>query len=167
MVAITAGSGGTFVSSTAEGRLLEAVTFLQKQEADTSKNPTGRDGVTASFDLEGATFSGTYSLPVAMAIAANGSVALTATPYITGATFAPGSGSPTFVSTAIEAYLLEVLTFLQSKEANSTSNPNGLNNVTGSYNADSGLYQGGFTIPCSFALSASGKLEVTANAYLA
>ena len=167
MVAITPGSSGTFVSSTAEARLLEAVCFLQLQEADTTKNPTGRNGVSGSFDLENKTFSGTYSFPVGMAIASNGSVQLTATPYLSAVTFSPGTGSPTFVSTTPEAYLLEVLTFLQAKEANSTSNPNGLNYVTGSYNADSGLYQGGFSLPCSFALGTGGKLEITASPYLA
>lgn len=165
MVAITPGTSGTFQASTAEGRAIEILTFIQGQESATATNPEGRNYVTASIDLDDQIFSGTFSLPATQAISGDGSLTITATPYLVGAPIVPGGGSPTFKSSLPERYLLEVLMYLQGLERVASRNPQGRNAVLGTYNSDSGVYQGSFVIPVDYAL-VNGIIQVTAKPYL-
>jgi hypothetical protein len=56
--------------------------------------------------------------------------------------------------------------YLQGLEANTTKNPQNLNNITGSYNSDTGLYQGAFTLPVALGLTSQGRAEFAAQEYL-
>lgn len=166
MASIQPGTGGTFKTSTVEGRLIEVVTFLRLQEMDSVKNPDDRNSVIGDFSINSSEFSGSYSLACSQAITAEGGISIVATPYLTGVTFAPGSGSPTFKSTTVEAYLLEVITYIQFLESVTSKNPQGLNQVTGTYNADTGVYSGTFAIPCSVAIGSNGDCNFSAQEYL-
>lgn len=164
MATITPGSGGTFVTETAEGRLIDAVCLLQSYEADSAKNSSGRTAVSGSFSIEDLTFTGAYSLPAEQTISNSGSLTIAATPYLTGATFTPGAGSPTFKSTTIEAYCLEVLQYLQILERNTAKNPQNKNFVSGTFNSDTGVYSGTFSIPVTLEIATVAPGGVTFNA---
>lgn len=166
MAAIQPGTGGTFKTSTCEGRLIETICFLQSLEVIPAKNLTGRNAVNGSFDIEDLTFSGTFSLPITQAILPTGGLSIVAQTYIQDNSFNPGTATPTFVSTTIEAYLLEVLSYMQSLESTPGSNPNNRNFITGQLNTDTNLYVGGFNIPVALALNAAGKAEFSAVEYL-
>lgn len=166
MATIQPGTGGTFKTATAEGRLVESICFLQMQESIAAQNSSGRNGVSGDFSIEDSVFTGTYQLPTEQAILADGSLTLVATPYLQGVTVDPGSGSPTFNSSILERYVLEVLMFVQSLERDAARNPQGANNVTGNYNSDTGLYSGTFSIPVSLSIGSDGRPVFTAQEYL-
>lgn len=166
MATIQTGSGETFKTTIAEGRLIEAACFLKVQELEPTKNPIERNSVLGEFSISSMEFSGTYNLICSQVLTPSGGISIVATPYLTGVSFSPGSGSPTFKSTTPEAYLLEVITYLQSLEATAAKNPNGLNQISGTYNADTGVYSGNFVIPLSIAFDASGSIDFTAREYL-
>lgn len=149
-------------------RTLEALAFLSACERDITLNPTERNAIQASLNLDAATFTGTYAIPCQQTIATTGGLAISAVPYLTGVTFSPGSGERTLVSTTIEAYCLECLQYLQWLERQSTRNPDNRNYVTGTYNDDTGVYSGSFTLPVSFTIegTATSGVKVIATPYL-
>lgn len=166
MVAITPGSEGTFKAATAEGRAIEVLTYFQIQEQDETKNPNGRNAVTGSFNTEDNRFEGNYSFIVDQSLNPDGSISLAATSALVGVAINPGGGDPTFKSTVIERYALEVLMYLQAAERISAKNPQNLNAVTGSYNSDSGVYTGNFSLPITVSITASGNCQIAAVEYL-
>lgn len=146
MATITPGTGGTFQASTAEGQAIEAIVFLKSLENDALKNPTSRAGV--GWTLEnGTTLRGTYNLPATQTLN-NGSLAINATAYIVDHGYLAGSGG-TFNAVTPESALLERLMYLQSLENSGVtgSNPDNRNFVTGSFNSDTQLYAGTFSLP--------------------
>lgn len=151
MVAVTPGTSGTCTGTTAEAQLQQIITFLRACESNPNKNPNGINGINASHNQNTSVFAGSYDIPATMTINGSGNLVLTATPYLSAHNFSVGTGG-TFKSLSPEAYALEVLMFLQQKEADSNSNTNNRNFVTGTYNSDSGKYTGTFSIPCTFAL---------------
>lgn len=145
---------------------MEIISFLTIKQADGVSNPNEATQVYGSHDQNALVFAGTFELNTAQTIGGDGSLTLTATPYLINTGFAPGSAG-TFVSTTPEGYALEVLMYLQAMEQNETANPANRNFITGSYNSDTGLYQGSFSVPCTVALDAStGAIEYTADPYL-
>lgn len=166
MANIAPGLGGTFKTSTAEGRAIEALMFCQLAEKDLANNPNGDDNISGTINLESLFFEGTYRLPVDQVIGTDGTLILTATSYLVGLTINPGSDNPTFKSTTPERYLLEVLMYLQGFERNALKNPQGLNAISGSYNSDLALYQGGFQIPIAIGMGSNGSIEINASPYL-
>jgi hypothetical protein len=166
MATVTPGTGGTIKSTTAEGQLHEIMSFLSINQASIGTNPSEATNVSCSHDQQALLFSGTYQFSVAQTIAANGSLTLAVNPYLVGTAFQEGSGG-TFKSNTPEGYALEVLMYLQNRELNPSFNPNNRNNITGSYNSDTGLYQGSFSIPVILGIDAvSGVVNYGANPYL-
>lgn len=166
MATISPGTGSTFRAITAEGRAIEALIFTQIQEQDEAHNPNGLNYVLGSFDSDDNTFSGTYSLPAVQSISSDGSLKIEATAYLQSVDFTPGTGTPTFKSTVLERYLLEVLMYLQYLERQPEKNLQNRNWITGSFNSDTGLYQGTFNLPVNLALGEGGKVEFSAQEYL-
>lgn len=166
MATIQPGTDGTFKSTTAEGRLIEAACFLRLQEADSTRNPNGLSAVIGDFSINSNEFSGSYSLACTQGLSASGSLSIVAKNYLVGVPFSPGTGTPTFKSTTIEAYLLEIIGYLQFLEADSTKNPNSLNQITGTYNADTEVYSGSFAIPVSIDVGIDGSVKFAAVEYL-
>ncbi len=168
MATISPGSGGTFTSTTAEQRCLEALAFLHRAERDATLNSTTIRAIAGSFSLDTQTFSGTYSIPCQQTISATGGLAIAAVPYLSGVIFNPGTGEKTLNSTAIEAYALEALQYLQWLESQSSRNPQDRNYVSGSFNAENGLYSGTFSLPITFTFDAAagGGINFDAAPYL-
>lgn len=166
MATITPGTGGTIVSTTAEGQAHEILSWISWKQANSSVNPSGVTNVTGTHDQQDLIFTGTYSFSVTQAIDPTGSLKLDAKTYLVGSGFQVGTGG-TFKGNSPEKYCLEVLMFLQALEASSTTNPNNRNFVTGTYNSDTQIYQGSFSIPVILGVStATGVVNYGANPYL-
>lgn len=166
MATITPGSGGTCKSSTAEGQLHEVMTFISRQQAISTANPGGVTNVTASHDQQSLIFTGSYKFGVVQSIDGSGLLSLTASSYLVSTGFTVGSGG-TFKGNTPEKYALEVLMFLQSLELQPAKNPQNRNFISGTFNSDSGLYQGSFSIPVILGVDAvTGVVNYGANPYL-
>lgn len=165
MATITAGAGATFTATKAEAQAIAALNFLNQRENTSEANPNGDDRINASFDVDLLTFAGTYSLPASQVLNSLGQLVIVSTPYLSSGAFTPGTGG-TFKSVTIEAYVLEVLMYLQSLELQPTKNPQNRNYITGTYNSDSKLYAGTFNLPISISIPESGIVSFTAVEYL-
>lgn len=78
----TPGAGGTFKSTSIEAYVLEALMYLQFLEAQPQKNPQARNFVQGSYNADSATYSGTFSLPVSISLAAGGKIEIQANEYL-------------------------------------------------------------------------------------
>lgn len=165
MATITPGTGATIKSSSAEGQAVEILTYLQLQGTNTARNTLGANNIVGTVDLDQQVYSGTFSLPATQTISNSGSLSIVATPYLSGVIFSPGTGG-TFKSETPEAYALEVLMALQGIEQTPGRNPNNANNVTGSYNSDTRIYSGSFSLPVDVSIDESGGVSITADPYL-
>lgn len=165
MASITPGTGATFTVATAEGQAIAALNFLNKRENTAEANPNGEDRIDGSFDTDLMTFAGNFRLPATQSLNSLGQLVISATPYVSSGAFVPGTGG-TFKSETIEGYVLEVLMYLQNLELQSAKNPNNRNYITGSYNSDSRLYSGTFSLPITQEIGADGTVSFAAVEYL-
>lgn len=165
MATVTPGTGGTIKSTTAEGQAIEALIYLQSRETLIDANPQQEDRITGAFDTDLKTFSGNFRIPASQTINTAGNLVIQATPYLNGGLFSPGSDG-TFKSLTIEAYVLEVLMYLQVLELTPAKNPQNRNFVTGTFNADTGQYTGTFNFPVSISLLSDGSVKFQAEEYL-
>ncbi|QSJ17688.1 hypothetical protein JYQ62_02075 [Nostoc sp. UHCC 0702] len=163
MVQVTPGTGGTLVKETAEGQLLEVITYLQKAEANITFNPSKSDYVQGSCNLNNLIFSGSYNIPVIQSLSTTGQIIIVAKEYLTGITFAAGSGG-TFKSNNPAQYLLEIVTFLQAKEATSTS-VDTTDSVAGTFDIDTMTFSGSITLPLEMSIE-SGNTVFSAKEYV-
>lgn len=70
-------------------------------------------------------------------------------------------------STTAEGLALEILMRLQALERTSAKNPDNRNFISGTYNSDTGVFSGSFSLPCDQVLDATtGAVVVTAQEYL-
>lgn len=76
-----------------------------------------------------------------------------------------GSGG-TIKSETAEGQLLEILNFLRLQEKISDKNPQGVNNVEGSFSIVSDGFSGSFDLPISFSLNSSGQPIISVPEYL-
>ena len=76
------------------------------------------------------------------------------------------ASSVTLSSSTIEGQMVELVSRIQIAEADSAKNPNNVNAITGSYNQDTGIFSGTFSIPCDAAVDASGLPSFAAQEYL-
>lgn len=74
--------------------------------------------------------------------------------------------SATLQSTSIENQVVELMAKIQVLEGNTETNPENANRITGSFNQDTGLYSGTFSIPCNVVITASGAPSFVAKEYL-
>lgn len=157
MASITPGTGGTCKSTTAEGQLQEILSFICLKQAQTTYNPGGVTNVTGIHNQQTLTYAGTYRFSVTHAIDGSGQLVLTTEPYLVGTNFTPGTGG-TFKANTPEGYALEVLMYLQNLERNPTLNPQNRNFISGSYNSDTGRYEGSYSVPIQFNIDAGNGL---------
>jgi hypothetical protein len=165
MAAITTATEETLKSTTAEARLLEIFTYLQQAESDKVKNPNLIDYVQGSFNANTLTFTGSFNLPIGQVIDASGNIVISATTYLNDSTFNPGTDG-TFKATNPSQYLIEIVTFLQNRELDTTKNPQGKNLVTGSLSTDENIYSGSVSLPLTMAINIDGSVSFTAQEYL-
>jgi hypothetical protein len=78
----TPGTGGTFLSTSPEAYLLELITSLQINEANTTKNPAQANNVSATYSSDELLFEGSASLPIEISLQPDGSIKLIADEYL-------------------------------------------------------------------------------------
>jgi hypothetical protein len=164
MTVVTPGTNGTLKKATAEGQLLELITFLQLAEANTAKNPNARNFVSGTFNIDSLVFSGSFNFPVITTVLA-GQISVGASEYLNNHGFTAGTGG-TFISDNPAQHLLEIATFLQNREADTLFNPQGLNNISTTIDGDSGIFSGTISLNLEMLLTAEGKTEFSAKEYL-
>lgn len=166
MTTIAVGSNGTLKTSTVEGHLLELLTFLQLKETDTVVNPSGKDYIQGTYNLNNLTFNGNFSIPVIQTINNTGELTLVAKEYLVSSGFSPGDGG-TFKSTNPAQYLIEVLTFIQNREPDPTKNLSGNEIVTASIDTDAMTYSGTVNnLPVNMTINSDGNTVFIAKEYL-
>jgi hypothetical protein len=161
MATITVGSGSTLKSSTAEGQVMELLTFLQKKEKELS----AEDKVQITYNLNSFTFSASFSIPATQAINSSGQLVISASEYMTGLTFVTGSGG-TFKSSTSTQYLIELISYLQLKEQDLTKNTANENRVSGQYDIDDKLFTGTVNLGVTAEIDSVGKILISAVEYL-
>lgn len=164
MALITPGSG-TLKSATAEDQLLELATYIKNLEQQPSKNPSATNKITITHNLTSLQATITFSLPAKPGINNLGQPITTADNYLQNTGFT-NDGSGTFKSDKPENYFLELITYLQIKEADTTKNIDGSNNVTASYDSDENLFSGSVSLPIDVALQSDGSTKIQASEYL-
>ena len=165
MVLITVGAGNTFSEPTAEGHLLQICTYLQIKEKNLSSNPTGKDFFQITYNLNDMVTGISFAIPAEQSISESGQVMTNASDYLQGVTFTPGTGG-TFKSSSLSQYFLEVVTYVQIKENIAASNPQSVNNVSSSYDADDKLFSGSINLPISVTFDNTGHPVISAVEYL-
>ena len=165
MTTITPGTGGTLKSPTAEGQMIEIISYLKKQELNTTVNTTNANNVTGSFTEATQIFTGSFSIPIGTVADSSGVITLQATNYLPTASFSAGTGG-TFTSNNPAQYLLEVATFLQNTENNATKNTQQHNYISFTFDGDTSVYSGTVSLPISMQISSTGGLCFTAVEYL-
>jgi hypothetical protein len=164
MTAIIPGSGGTIQSTNAEQVLLDCITLIKNLEKVPSKNPTNTNGVSCSLGLNTAIANISFNMPAIPALNNSGQQVQTASSYLSNTEFTPGTGG-TFKSSSIEGYLLEIVTYLEIVESNSTKNPNSNNYISSTFDSDNRVVTGVATLPIIFELG-SEFIKIMADEYL-
>ncbi|NEU76946.1 hypothetical protein PI95_031735 [Hassallia byssoidea VB512170] len=166
MTTIILGTGcNPFKTTTAEAHLLEIITYLQDKELDITSNPSNKDFVQVTYNLNSMIAIGNFAIPANQSISGSGNIITTAINYLEGIDFNPGDGG-TFKSLTWSEYFLEVITYLQIKEADPTKNPNSDNNVLSNYDADDKRYTGSITLPIVVTFNDLGLPVIRAKEYL-
>jgi len=165
MVAIIPGSNASFKSSTAEGLLLEVITYMQNKELNIASNSTNQDFVQISYNLNNMTAVGSFSIPTTQSINELGQIVATGKEYLQGITFSPGD-SGTFKSSTLSQYFLEIVAFLQIFEDDPTKNTQSENNVFSNFDADDKKYSGTISLPLTVVIDDLGHPIIMAKEYL-
>jgi hypothetical protein len=165
MTLIAVGSGGSIQSDSAEQQLLDCISLIKNYEKMTTKNPDKVNGVSCSFNLTTSFAAMSFNMAANPIINNDGQQVIQAANYLANTDFLPGSGG-TFKSVTIEGYFLEILTYLEIMEKNTSKNPNNNNYVSTSYDSDTRIMAGNATIPFLFENDATGFLKITADEYL-
>lgn len=149
--------GGTLKSTTMEQAIIELCE--RTQELDTAlPTPTGNVGLVYNADGNLATIG--LNLPVERSIV-SGKLTYTATDWLTGHAFAPGT-SGTLTSDTYPGALLELATDIQVLEVAQDKN-----NLNITIDDDAGIATVIASIPVAYSIDASnGTTVVTADAYL-
>lgn len=161
MATITPGTSSTLIKTTAEGQLLEIISFLQKAESSTTFNPAKADYVQGTCNLNNSTFSGSYNIPITRTRNSTGQLVSEAKQYLTGITFTAGTGG-TFKSNNPAQYLLEIVDFLQEKELTATDTTYGVTDTT---DGDSMTISGSITLPLEMSID-GGNTVFSAKEYV-
>jgi hypothetical protein len=69
-------------------------------------------------------------------------------------------------ATTMEGQLLELVGLMQAKESDAESNPQNANRITGTYNSDTSVFSGTFTLSVTQTIDSNGKIVLTASTYL-
>lgn len=165
MTPITPGTNGTLKSATAENSLIELVTILKNGEANTTINPNKRNYVTLDFNVNTGSVAISFSIPSIPIITATGSIEISASEYLTNLDFNCGTGG-TFKSSTAAQSLIEIASYLQTKEADSISNPEGNNYTNFNYDGDNAIFGGSATIPFNVSIDSNGKPIIDVVEYL-
>ena len=160
MAAFNPGTGGTLLSTSLEAAIVELAEASQGLD-DALVTPTNNIGIVYDSDASIATIG--LALPVTISTS-GGQLSYTATDFLSGSVFAPGTGGD-LSATTYPGALLELATLLQSAEAGDADADN---NVNITVDSDAGVATFTGSIPIVFAVSGTdGSISIQANPYIA
>ncbi len=154
--------GGTLKSANKPQALLEMAHALASTERAASTTDIPLNNITISMDLEAQTAAVTCTLPIAAALNNSGQVVVTASDYLSGYAFNPGSGDLRAIN--YPAAFLEVAQTVAVAEKAVVTNPP--NNITIAFDLEAGTAAISATLPVISAIDANGKISVAATDYL-
>jgi hypothetical protein len=159
------GNGATIQSDSVEQQLIDCVVLIKNLEKNTAKNPTNKNAIACSFNLSTGVSNISFQVPAIPIINSSGQQVQQANGYLIETGFSPGTDG-TFKSEIIEAYLLEILTYLEILEGNTSKNPNQNNYVASTFDADARSASGTATIPITFEVGTGNTIKIMASEYL-
>ncbi|MEH2381139.1 MAG: hypothetical protein V7K27_20005 [Nostoc sp.] len=165
MTTITPGTGGTLKSVKAENALVELVTFLKNAQTDLTINPNKFNYVTIDYNVNTGSVSISFNIPANSVITATGNLQIVGGEYLTNLGFIIGDNG-TFKNTTAAGCLIEIASFIQSKESDIVANPNGNNYTNFNYDGDNAIFGGTATIPFTVSIDANGKPLINVTEYL-
>jgi len=165
MANITVGSDATIKSTTAEGQLHECCALLEIGEYNAAKNPNGADNIIGQHQQNQRLFSANFSIPLESKSDGEGRTFHEVAEYLSDFAFSPGSGG-TFKSSNCAAYFVEVVVYIQNLEKDLTKNPGKIDNVSGRFDIDKGIFTGSINLPVTLSISTQGGVLYTADSYL-
>lgn len=162
MAIITAGSGATIQSTTAEGQFMQLVEYFQSLEAIAGNTTNFFSG---TYDSDTLVFSGNFQIPIKFS--GPPSLTFVGDPDVESfpsGVFNPGTGG-TFTAPLAINYFSQVVSRLIDLQNDLAKNPTKLQNLTASVNMNRKQMTGNFTMPFSRAVTATG-LSITPGTYL-
>ena len=155
--------GGTLKSITKPAALLEIAHLTNEAERSASTVDVTLDNVTINDDTGARTVTIAATLPVGSTTNASGQIVVSATNYLGGSPFNPGTGGEIKAS-SFPASLLEMAQFLAVSEQAVT--PVAPNNITISIDLEGLTASISATLPVVPSLDGAGKPVFTATDYL-
>jgi hypothetical protein len=160
MATFAPGTGGTLKSVTLEQAIIELSERSQSLD-EALTTPTGNLGIV--YNANGNTCTLGHIIPISSSVV-GGKPTFTATNFLTGSTFTPGTGGD-LVSVNYPAALLELAHLMQAAEE---AEPTADNNVQVTYDLDALTATVSAVLPVSYSIDATnGKTVITATPYLA
>jgi len=164
MALITPGEGGTFSGDTGEKKAFQALTWWALMEENESINPNEEEYFTGVKNTDTKFFEGTWKIPANFTL--QPALSIIAGVIYSGLSFSPGTGG-TFQGQTPEMQTLEILLWLiQRQNDTSSSNPDKLEYITGTYNPNSTMWEGTFKLPYQTILLPNGGTQDIARSYL-
>lgn len=165
MATIILGTDSFFKNPTAEGHLLEVITYMQAQELVPLSNSSNKDYVQISYSANELLATASFSLPIIQSINQSGQIVTAAVDYLIIPDFKPGTGG-TFKSASLTQYLMEIIIYLQLLESDASKNPLTANNVSASTDADEKTFSGTLRLPVTIDFNDLGQTIFKPKEYL-
>ncbi|MCC5619248.1 hypothetical protein LC605_30090 [Nostoc sp. CHAB 5836] len=155
--------GGTLKSSTKPAAFLEIAHLINEAERAASTVDVTLDNVTINYDTGARTATIDATLPVGSTINSSGQIVISASNYLGGSVFNPGTGGEIKASSFPSAFL-EMAQFLAASEQAVTPAPP--NNITIAIDLEALTTTISATLPVVPTLDSAGKPVFTATDYL-
>jgi hypothetical protein len=155
--------GGTIKSTNKPSAFLEIAHLINEAERTASTVDVTLDNVTITYDTGARTAAINATLPVGSTINSSGQIVISASNYLGGATFNPGTGGEIKAS-SFPAAFLEMAQFLASSEQVVT--PTAPNNITIAIDLEALTATVAATLPVVPTVDSAGKPVFTATDYL-
>ena len=155
--------GGTLKSTNKPAAFLELAHLINEAERSASTVDLTLDNVTVNYDTGARTVAIAATLPVGGSINANGQIVVSATNYLGGVSFNPGT-SGELKAANYPAAFLELAQVVAASEAAVAPTPP--NNITISIDLEGLTATVAATLPVVPALDSAGKPVFTATDYL-
>jgi hypothetical protein len=174
MASFTPGSGGPFSGiNNLEDWTVAHINLLRILQANPDRNPNSIRNLVITANSEGA-ISGSFNCPVTVGGGAAGAVTITASSYLTGATYTAPSGGEATATNEVQA-LIDAVRRQKARElAGSTANPTNANylsfsvamGTTGVGTTNATVNIGFAGLPVDMVQNTNGTITIEGRTYL-
>lgn len=149
MATITPGTNATIQSNKLEFHLLETLLTLQIYESNPTFNPSKKDCLQGSYNINTGSFDCTFKIRGDFYINSQGEPVTSVTNYLLGVAFTPGNPVGTFKSITLPAYFIEVVMYCERLENDVASNTSGQSRVVLTNDIEEHEISGTIKLPCT------------------